>query len=150
MTKVNFHTGIPDRLDYAWRWLFKAVKANAKVVVYDNDATRLAQLSDYLWQHQPTEFLPHVMAADPLAASTPIVLTSNDQNLPHHDILLNLSDQLPPFFSSFERLEEFSPQEGDGLVAARKRYKFYNDHGYPLKVHAYVPSKPTQTRELAT
>jgi DNA polymerase III subunit chi len=130
MTKVNFHTGIPDIHDYAWRWLFKAVKANAKVVVYDNDKDRLSRLDEYLWQHQPTEFLPHVMANDPLAAVTPIVLTQ---------ILLNVSDHMPQFFSSFERLEEFSPAQGDGLLAARQRYKFYNDHGYPLQVHAFRP-----------
>jgi DNA polymerase III subunit chi len=139
MTKVNFHTGIPDIHDYAWRWLFKAHKANAKVVVYDNDQTRLAQLDDYLWHHQPTEFLPHVLAADPLAAVTPIVLAHDETRLPHHQILLNVSDHMPAFFSSFERLEEFSPAHGDGLLAARKRYKFYSDHGYPLQVHTFRP-----------
>jgi DNA polymerase III subunit chi len=139
MTKVNFHTGIPDRHEYAWRWLFKAVKANARVVVYDDDAARLAKLDEYLWTYQPVEFLPHVMANDPLAAVTPIVLTNLADALPHHHILLNLSDQLPSFFSSFERLEELSPIDGDGLIAARQRYKFYSDRGYPLQVHAYRP-----------
>jgi DNA polymerase III subunit chi len=144
MTKVNFHTGIPDRQEYAWRWLFKAVKANARVVVFDDNIARLAQFDDYLWQYQPTEFLPHVMATDALASVTPIVLTSDESSLPHHAILLNLSDQMPSFFSSFERLEEFSPDQGEGLIAARKRYKFYSDHGYPLQVHAYRPNQATK------
>jgi hypothetical protein len=49
-----------------------------------------------MWTISATDFLPHVLAGDPLAAQTPIILTDDAAaELPHHDILVNLS-QLPP------------------------------------------------------
>ena len=51
------------------------------------------------------------------------------------DFLINLSNEVPPFFSRFERLAEILDQEEPILLAGRKRYLFYRDRGYNLEYH---------------
>jgi DNA polymerase-3 subunit chi len=65
--------------------------------------------------------------------STPIVLTDKAEDVCHYDLLINLDDEWPPFFSRFERLVEIVGTEEDNKVKARARYKFYKDRGYPLQ-----------------
>ena len=69
------------------------------------------------------------------ASETPIVLSTSGESLPHHDVLLNLADEWPPFFSSFDRvLEIVAADEGD-KERARERYAFYKKRGYDIKVN---------------
>ena len=50
-------------------------------------------------------------------------------------MLLNLSDEWPPFFASFERLLEIVGADDDDKVRARSRYAFYKERGYEIKVN---------------
>ncbi len=96
MNRVDFHSNVPDKLAYACRLARKAYMAGNKVVVLAQDAAQLDALNTAMWTISATDFLPHVLAGDPLAAQTPIILTDDAAaELPHHDILVNLS-QLPP------------------------------------------------------
>jgi DNA polymerase-3 subunit chi len=52
-----------------------------------------------------------------------------------HDVLINLADQLPSFFSRFERLIECVDHDPEVKQASRSRFKYYRDHGYPLNTH---------------
>ena len=70
-----------------------------------------------------------------LATRTPIVLTSECGDTPHHDNLLNLSAESPLFFSRFERLLELVSTEEADRLAGRARYKFYRERGYPMFTH---------------
>ena len=122
---------------YACRILKVAYGRGASVVVYHDDAHALQRFDDALWSFSPLDFVPHALASSAQAARSPIVLTSSDTALPHHAVLLNLSMQVAPMFSSFERLIEFVPSSGDALIKARERYKFYKDRGYPMKTHEF-------------
>jgi DNA polymerase-3 subunit chi len=72
------------------------------------------------------------MADSALVATTPIVLTSDLDHAPHHQVLLNLGAGVPAQFARFERLLEVVGNEPDELAAGRERYRFYRDRGYPL------------------
>lgn len=137
MTQIDFHTKVPDVAAYACRILRIAFNRGAKVVVFDSDESKLAQFDQLLWTFSELDFIPHTFAGTAVASQTPIILTSSDQNLPHHEVILNLALIKPPSFSSFERLVEFVPSEGAALISARERYKFYKDRGYPIKTHEY-------------
>jgi DNA polymerase-3 subunit chi len=103
--------------------------------VYSPDRATLADFDRTLWTFQATRFVPHCFADAPAAPETPILLASSGESLPHHDVLLNLADEWPPFFASFERLlEVVSTDEGD-RERARARWTFYKSRGYDLKVH---------------
>ena len=124
MTRIDFHSNVPDKIGYACRLIRKARTANCQVVVLANAA---------LWSFSELDFLPHVKADDALAASTPIILTDNDTaEVPHHQILINLTNATPAHFARFERMFEVISSADDDKLAGRERYRFYQQRGYPL------------------
>ncbi len=128
MTRIDFHTNVPDKIAYACRLVRKACLARNQVVVLAGDAQQLAALNGALWALSDTDYLPHVLAGDALAPHTPVVLTDSDDTsvpLPHHDILINLSPRMPAHFGQFQRLLEIVSQEQEDANAGRKRYAFY-------------------------
>lgn len=134
MTRVDFHSNIPDKVGYACRLVRKARTANARVVVLA-DPAQLAALDDALWSFSELDFIAHVMADDALAGQTPVILADSAAapvNLPHHEILINLTLQPPADFARFERLFEIVSTTADDIATGRERYRFYQQRGYPL------------------
>jgi len=133
MTRIDFHTNIPDKLGYACRLARKAYATGAKLVLLTEDATEAARLNEALWSVSETDFLPHVLAGDPLAAQTPIIVTDSDTvELPHGDMLINLTRRAPANVDCFKRVFEIISTDPDDAAAGRKRYAAYRQQSYPL------------------
>ena len=135
MTRIDFHTNVPDKVAYACRLARKAWAANHRVVLMAEDEAQLAELNAAMWTFSATDFLPHVLAGDALAAATPILLTdSDDAELPHthKELLVNLSRRAPGHVARFERLIEVISSDEDDAAAGRKRYVAYKQQDYPL------------------
>lgn len=133
MTRIDFHTNIPDKLAYACRLARKAYGARAKIVVLADSPEQADALNAAMWTVSDTDFIPHVMAADSLAAQTPIVITDNeDSELPHHDMLVNLTRRRPRNFTQFARVFEIISSDEDAAAEGRKRYIAYKKESYPL------------------
>jgi DNA polymerase-3 subunit chi len=131
MTRIDFHSNIPDKIAYACRLVRKAYLAHNRVVLMTQDASQCALLDQALWTFSAPDFLPHVLAADALAPQTPIVLSAGDgEELPHFDILINLSQRVPAGFARFQRLFELISQDPDDAAAGRKRYLHYKQENY--------------------
>ncbi|MEY5002777.1 MAG: hypothetical protein RL678_586 [Pseudomonadota bacterium] len=136
MTRIDFHSKIPDKLSYACRLIRKAQAVDTKLVVLAEDREQLNNIDSLLWTFSEQDFLPHVIAGDSLAAQTPIILTDDcEKALPHHHALVNLSRRTPEFFARFERMFELVSNDEQDLVAGRERYKYYQERGYPLTHH---------------
>lgn len=136
MTRVDFHSNIPDKIAYTCRLIRKARKANCRVVVLA-DAEQLPALDAALWTFSDFEFIAHVKSDDALAAQTPVILADNEADnaaspLPHHDVLINLTRQPPTMFARFERLFEIVSTDANDVASGRDRYRFYQQRGYPL------------------
>ncbi|SAK74576.1 DNA polymerase III subunit chi [Caballeronia fortuita] len=134
MTRIDFHTNVGDTVAYACR-LARKVYASGKPLVVLAEAQRLAAFDEQLWSFQPLEFVPHCMAKSALAQDTPVVLTSNLDEAPHHHVLVNLGAPVTAQFARFERLVEIVGSDGDELAAGRERYRFYRDRGYVIDTH---------------
>lgn len=133
MTRIDFHTNIPDKVSYACRLARKAYAAGGKLILLTEDAAQAEKLNEALWSLSETDFLPHVMAGDPLAAQTPIIVTDSDQgDFPHGDMLVNLTRRTPANFDRFNRVFEIISADEDDAAAGRKRYVAYKQQSYPL------------------
>lgn len=133
MTRIDFHSNVPNKIAYACRLVRKARAANCRVVLFTADKADLMTLDQLLWTFSELDFLPHVMVNDPLAATTPVILTDSDnEDLPHHQILINLSAGTPAHFARFERMFEIVSCDDTDKAAGRERYRFYQQRGYPL------------------
>ncbi|MEW7848916.1 DNA polymerase III subunit chi [Massilia aurea] len=133
MTRIDFHTNIPDKLAYACRLARKAYGARAKIVVLADSPEQADALNAAMWTVSDTDFIPHVLAGDPLAPQTPIVITDNeDSELPHHDMLVNLTRRRPRNFTQFARVFEIISINEEDAAEGRKRYIAYKKESYSL------------------
>jgi len=132
-TRIDFHTNIPDKLAYACRLARKAYTAKAKVVLLAEDAQQAAALDAALWTVADTAFVPHVLAGDPLAGQTPVIVTASDVDaLPHYDMLVNLTRRTPANVDRFARVFEIISTDEADAAEGRKRYVAYKRQSYPL------------------
>jgi DNA polymerase-3 subunit chi len=133
MTRIDFHTNIADKLAYACRLARKAYASRGKVVLLAEDAAQATQLNEALWTLGETDFIPHVMAGDPLAAATPVIVADSDEaELPHYDMLVNLTRRTPANFAQFARVFEIISTDEQDAAAGRQRYVAYKQQAYPL------------------
>ena len=141
MTEIAFYTGVPERLDYACRLLRKAMLQDAKVTVC-GPTPLLDKLDRQLWTFEATEFVPHLrrgpargQVLTPAMQATPVWLVEEANLAPHHDILLNLGDELVPGFETYARVLEVVSTEAGNARAGRSRFKLYRAQGFDVKHH---------------
>jgi DNA polymerase III subunit chi len=139
MTEIAFHFNAPDKLAYACRLLRKAVNSGSRVVV-TGDAASLQALDTLLWTFWPHEFVAHCRAGSPAEqlVASPVVLAAQIEGgveLPHHQVLLNLGEEVPPGYARFERTIEVVTLDAQDRQAARHRWKHYADRGYAITRH---------------
>ncbi len=130
MTDVKFFFNVDHKLNYACKVAKKAFESGLKLVVYAPDSARAEEFDRLLWTFAPLAFVPHVRAENILAIDTPIIIATDDKALPHHQALLNLGNEPPPFFSRFEHLREIVSMDEEDRGYARERSKFYKSRGF--------------------
>ncbi|MFA5488740.1 MAG: DNA polymerase III subunit chi [Candidimonas sp.] len=141
MARVDFAFGAPDRLQMACEVAHKHYLAGRRILVYSQDARRLSQFDGMLWSVEPTSFVPHVRADDPLAAATPIWLVDASpaawrEKQAGADVwLLNLDDACPPNAHAFERILEIVSDDDADKQKARQRWRQYQADGHALRAH---------------
>jgi DNA polymerase-3 subunit chi len=133
MTRIDFHSNVPDKIAYACRLVRKARAADCRIVLLASDPGQMAVLDEALWTFSELDFLPHAMAGAADAEKTPVILADSDSAaLPHHGILINLTGRTPDHFARFERMFEIISSDDGDKLAGRERYRFYQQRGYPL------------------
>jgi len=145
LTRIDFYRYAENKLNYACRLAAKVHDKPSRLVVYSPDRTLLAEFDRALWTFQATRFVPHCFVESPNAAETPVILASSGDALPHHDVLLNLADEWPPFFATFERLLEIVGADEEDKTRARSRYSFYKERGYDINVITIGGQAPAAT-----
>jgi DNA polymerase-3 subunit chi len=135
MTAIAFAFGAPDRLRTACEIVTRHYQAGHKIVVWCRDAARLAAFDKLLWSYEDISFVPHVFANDALAAQTPVVLTGDEGETPHHQWLVNLDDAWPTIYARFEKVIEVVSNDDADREAARARWRFYQGCGHPIARH---------------
>lgn len=140
-SRVDFAFGAPHRLRMGCDVVHKHYLAGRSVVVYTQDEQRLSTFDRLLWSYDPLAFIPHVYADDPLAADTPIILTSAPPVAPANQPtaadtwLLNLDLACPPNAQAFTRILEIVSQHEQDKAAARERWLAYKEAGYDVRAH---------------
>lgn len=137
MTKVVFHYGVADKLDYAARLLRKVVRSGlrAQVVL---DPVQAVTLSARLWALAPTGFLPHcdARAAAAVQRRSPVLLAQPDTaHDPERVVVLNLSNDLPPNPQRLQRILEIIGTDMADRQQGRLRKRAYDAAGCAVAMH---------------
>ena len=126
MTRIDFYVLEDDdprqRLQTACRLIHKAFGLGHRVHVHTGSPGLSRQLDELLWTFRDTAFVPHeVEGGDP---DCPVQICHEREPASAGEILVNLDDEVPLFFSRFERVAEIVNQEPGIRDAGRQRYRF--------------------------
>lgn len=141
MTRIDFYI-LPEAADgvllttvmTVCKLCDKAVASGARVYVRAPQAQLVDEIDSALWTFRQGGFIAHerdngAVLDDP----QPSVLMGNGEPpATHQGVLLNLGDDVPLYFSRFERVLEIVPGSAADRASSRGRYKFYRDRGYEL------------------
>lgn len=141
MTRVDFYLNpTPHQhqtLTTACRLSKKAARRGQQVLIHTVDATQTQEIDQLLWTFQSDSFIPHrVIDKNSLPQHHDVILIAHD-HAPEckHEIMINLTHDIPAFFSRFERVAEIVSSDETARQQARHRFKFYRDRGYTLNTH---------------
>ena len=133
MTRVEFYVNVPDKLAKSVEVCARAVNKGRQITIFSSDESINVQLQQQLWQHSATSFFTNAQQHESSSAFSAIVLDALGAQLLQDDVLINLQEQHPPFFSRFRHLIEIVSEDEADKMQARIRYKFYKDRGYEIK-----------------
>jgi DNA polymerase III subunit chi len=115
----------------------KAVAAGNRVYIHAPRAEMAQTLDSLLWSFRQGGFISHERyTGAALAEPVPAVLIGEaEPPASHQAVMINLSNQAPSFFSTFERVLEIVDGDTAQRAQSRERYKYYRDRGYELASH---------------
>jgi DNA polymerase-3 subunit chi len=129
VTEVIFYTGIADKFEWLAKTCQKilARKKTAILLVADDDRKLVCEK---LWTHTDISFIGN--SEDELDSNRRLILGS-PLGLKEREVCINFIKDIPLDFSSYKYLLEYVPEVTSSREAARQKYKWYHDRGYPLK-----------------
>lgn len=137
MTKIDFYVlnsgDSGKRFMTACRIAEKAYLLGHRVHIHTDSNQLSGHMDDLLWTFRDRSFVPH--AIEPQQSSEWPVTIGHGWVPDACEVLVNLSQEVPAFFSRFERVAEIVDQSHDVKDRGRARYGFYRDRGYPLDHH---------------
>lgn len=139
MTRVDFYILQDSRPDtqalLTCRLTEKAFKQGHQVYINTESGQQLKKLDDMLWTFRDGSFLPHGLYKAGSGSDHPVMLGYAIEPEGPSDVLVNLSNEVPSFFSRFNRVAELVGGDKAQRESARERYRFYKDRGYTLNTH---------------
>jgi DNA polymerase-3 subunit chi len=136
MTHIGFYLLQKESPEHiACRLIDKAYRQGLGIYVHVADPATVTELDELLWTFRQGSFVPHVALAQEDGVSPVRVGCDAEPPARLSDVLVNLSDQIPLFFSRFERVVEIVGVSEAQRASGRERYRFYRDRGYALQTH---------------
>lgn len=149
MTRIDFYIieqGTEEAIDtFICRLTEKAWSHDNDVYIHTQDEQHATKYDELLWTFNETSFVPHQLFSnntnqdDLNQATAKNILIGHHatDEIPtkYHDVLINLNDDTPSFFSQFERVAEIITTDETSRSKGRERYQFYRDRGYALETH---------------
>ena len=132
MTRIDFYQLNPERHRYeqvVCRLCEKAWEQKQLTLLLTQDAAQSQMLDQRLWTFSDDSFVPHD-SEDSDDFVTPILIHDNPDPAGERQLLINLSESVPPYFAQFERVIELVTEENK--AQARAHYSYYKERGYPL------------------
>ena len=134
MTEIGFyHLTKTPLADALLRLLEKILTSGKHVVVRTDSAERVDFLNGALWTIDAASFLPHGTDKEGNGVQQPIWLTAEFANPNDAEVLILTDGADGTAYQDYERcLEIFDGNDDEAVVAARERWRKFNDLDFNL------------------
>jgi len=138
MTRVDFYVLASSsdnaRLNFACRLTEKVFNLGQRVFIHSPSHAVSSQLDELLWTFKAGAFVPHAPSGS--ANGEPVVLSHDaEPDDGEWDVLINMSTEVPEFFSRYHRVAEVVDKDAHRRDAGRERFRFYRERGYEIHTH---------------
>ena len=124
-----------DNNRIACRLADKAFRSGHRIYIYTGDGGTTRHLDQLLWTFSAGSFVPHTLKMDTGDNDTPVCIGHEQAPSGFEDVLISLAQEVPTFFSRFERVADVVGASDNEKQLARERYRYYRDRGYELETH---------------
>ncbi len=126
----------PDALYLtACRLLEKAYLRGHRVFVLCGDKAAAELLDELLWTFDDTSFIPHNLQGEGPDTPPPVQIGYSDTPRNFNDILLNLTESVPSFYTRFKRVMQLVAPNDGARAVSREQYRFYRQARCDLHTH---------------
>ncbi len=144
MPKVDFYlineSSYETSFGFVCRLLDKAYQQKNYVYVQVNNEDEAKTLDDLLWTFRDDAFIPHHLATQTSTIKPFIIIGFGQEPTKPHDILLNLTKDILPFYNKFKRVIEIVPNENKSKEICRKKFRQYKTDNCELTTHDLTKS----------
>ncbi|WP_058533250.1 DNA polymerase III subunit chi [Legionella saoudiensis] len=137
--RVDFYLLESDQDHARWliacRLLEKAYHRGHRVYVYCNNQQDAELIDELLWTFKEDSFIPHNLQGEGPEPPPPIQIGYGQEPRGFNDILLNLSTQIPAFYTKFKRVMELVSNREIEKEQSRIHYREYRAKGCELHTH---------------
>lgn len=138
MTRVDFYllsAAAGNTVAAVCRLCDKAVSAGTRLYLRTPDAALADEMDGALWSFRQGGFIAHEKHTGAVIEEPqpPVLIGAIEPPPTHRGILINLGQDVPPWFSSFERVLEVVPEDAAARATSRERFRYYRERGYELK-----------------
>jgi len=123
------------RRTYACRLVEKAYLQDHKVVVRLGPDGDVGDFDELLWRFSDRSFGPHEVAGSDAPGAAPVLLTTDEDPQGTADVLVNLADDVPPWYARYARVAELVGGGDASRQAGRERFRFYREQGLEPETH---------------
>jgi DNA polymerase-3 subunit chi len=139
MPRIDFYL-IQDknpkaRLDFACRLIEKAYKSRHRIYIHTENQADAHTLDELLWTFREDSFLPHNLLGDGPEPAPPIQIGYQIKPDKQRDILINLSQGVPEFYTQFSRVIELVSTDETIQTVCREHYRMYRANGFDITTH---------------
>lgn len=136
MPQVDFYVlsgnGRDASAQFACRLAEKAYRLNHRIHVHLPDESSAHKLDELLWTFRDGSFVPHSIVGGPNA---PVTIGFGANPPAVTDLLINLTDAVPDFATSFSRIAEIVDADPERRKRSRRRYAEYREKGFSISNH---------------
>lgn len=137
--RVDFYLLANEQKNARWllacRLLEKAYAKGHKVYVLCTNKQDAEFLDELLWTFKEDSFIPHHLQGEGPEPPPPIQIGYEREPRGFNDILLNLSNGIPPFYTKFRRIIEIVLNIEADKEQSRAHYRDYRAKGCELHTH---------------
>lgn len=120
---------------FACRLIEKAYQRGHRIYIHCNNQTDAERLDELLWTYKDDSFIPHNLQGEGPEPPPPVQIGFEKEPRGFNDVLINLADSIPPFFSRFKRVIELVAADEEAKLISRNHYRDYRNKGCELHTH---------------
>lgn len=142
MTTEKSNTGNPridfyilserhNRLAFLGKLVEQLYRDEQLVHIHTDDEALAQKVDKALWTASDVSFVPHELCG---AGESKVMIGVNDE-ANHQSIMINLANEVPSNFATFERVVEIIDAEENLKLIGREHFKYYKKNGLEIHDH---------------